>query len=89
MRFPTPRLAWRSLGRKYFIGPGWCFIMFPSPTEILKIHLNSVGMFPWSAHSPPILLMVEVMDLDPPCPIACCIDGAVSFPVVPMLTLPS
>lgn len=89
MRFPTPRLAWRSLGRKYFIGPGYCFIMFPSPTEILKIHLNSVGMFPWSAHSPPILLMVEVMDLDPPCPIACCIDGAVSFPVVPMLTLPS
>lgn len=89
MRFPTPRLAWRSLGRKYFIGPGYCFIMFPSPTEILKIHLNSVGMFPWSAHSPPILLMVEVMDLDPPCPVACCIDGAVSFPVVPMLTLPS
>lgn len=62
--------------------------MFPSPTEILKIHLTSVLTRETFLHSPPILLMVEVMDLDTPCPVPCCIDGAVSFPVVPMLRLP-
>lgn len=63
--------------------------MFASPTEIPQIHLTALLTRETFLHSPPIFLMVEVMDTDARDPAARCIVKAVSFPVVPMLRLPS